>query len=59
MSELVGARGLAVTALFPSGQVEVGGRRYEARVEVGSAAAGTPVVVTRVTDFGLIVEAVA
>ncbi|MFT3784017.1 MAG: NfeD family protein [Nibricoccus sp.] len=53
---LIGKPGVTVTALFPSGQVEVEGRRYEARVEVGSVAAGTPIVVTRVTDFGLMVE---
>jgi membrane-bound serine protease (ClpP class) len=56
ISTLLGSRGIAVTALFPSGQVEVDGRRYEARVEVGSVAAGAAVVVTKVTDFGLIVE---
>jgi membrane-bound serine protease (ClpP class) len=59
ISQLLGARGVATTALFPTGQVEVDGRRYEAKVEVGSVAAGTPVVVTRVTDFGLVVEVVA
>ena len=57
VSDLLGARGVAVTALFPSGQVEIGGRRYEARVEVGSIAAGSAVVVTKVTDFSLVVEA--
>jgi membrane-bound serine protease (ClpP class) len=56
ISQLLGARGVATTALFPTGQVEVDGRRYEAKVEVGSVAAGTPIVVTRVTDFGLVVE---
>lgn len=53
---LVGQRGVAVSALRPAGQVEVNGRRYEARVEVGALDAGTPVVVTRRTDFGLVVE---
>ncbi|MGC4072129.1 MAG: NfeD family protein [Nibricoccus sp.] len=59
VSELLGARGVAVTALFPSGQIEVAGRRYEARVAVGSVAAGAAVVVTQVTDFGLVVEVVS
>ena len=54
---LIGARGVAVTALFPSGQIEVEGRRYEARVEVGTVAAGAEIVITKVTDFGLLVEA--
>jgi membrane-bound serine protease (ClpP class) len=53
---LVGSTGTAATGLYPSGQVEIDGRRYEARLEVGSAAPGTRVVVRRKTDFGLIVD---
>lgn len=53
---LVGAEGVAVTDMFPSGEVEINGRRYEARPELGHLAAGTPVVVKRRTSFGLIVE---
>jgi membrane-bound serine protease (ClpP class) len=56
--ELVGTEGIAVTDLFPSGRVEIGGRRYEARLEVGFAPAGTAVRVIRRTDFNLIVERV-
>ena len=48
--------GIAATALFPSGQVEIAGRRYEARLAMGFADAGTPVMVTGVSEFGLIVE---
>lgn len=55
-ASLVGREGIAATGLFPSGQVEIDGRRHEARVEVGTLAAGTPVRVVRRTDFGLIVE---
>ncbi|OHE77847.1 MAG: hypothetical protein A3G75_14465 [Verrucomicrobia bacterium RIFCSPLOWO2_12_FULL_64_8] len=58
LDSLVGRRGVAVTGLFPSGQVEVAGRRYEARLGVGSIEAGTPVVVTGRSDFGLMVERV-
>ncbi len=54
--ELIGQSGLAVTALFPSGQVDIGGRRYEARLGVGFADAGTPVKVTGLSEFGLTVE---
>ncbi len=57
LADLVGREGVAATGLFPSGQVEVEGRRYEARVEVGFVDAGTPVRVVRRTDFALIVEA--
>lgn len=55
-SSLIGERGVAATALFPSGQVEIGGRRYEARLAVGHADAGTPVRVTGLAEFGLTVE---
>lgn len=53
---LVGRTGVTVTGLFPSGQVEVAGRRYEARLAMGSAQSGTPVVVIRRGEFGLEVE---
>lgn len=55
-SSLLGARGVVATGLFPGGQIEIDGRRYEARLELGTAVAGTKVVVVRVSDFGLIVE---
>lgn len=58
VGELVGQQGLAVTALRPSGQVEIGGQRYEARVEIGGIDRGQAVVVRGQSDFGLIVEAV-
>jgi membrane-bound serine protease (ClpP class) len=53
---LIGQRGVAVTMLRPSGQVEIGGRRYEAKVEVGNIDTGDAVVVCGRTDFGLVVE---
>ena len=53
---LMGQRGVAVTALRPSGQVEITGRRFEAKVEVGSIDSGEAVRVRGRTDFGLIVE---
>lgn len=55
-AELIGQSGVAATALFPSGQVDVSGRRYEAKLAMGFAEAGTPVTVTGVSEFGLIVE---
>lgn len=56
VTELIGETGIAATGLFPSGQVEIGGRRYEARLAVGFADAGTPVKVTGLAEFGLAVE---
>jgi len=55
-SELIGRQGTAATALFPSGQVEIGGHRYEAKLALGFAEAGTRVNVVGVSEFGLIVE---
>jgi len=56
LDALVGAEGVAVTGLFPGGQVEINGRRYEAHVEVGAVPAGAPVRVVRLSDFRLVVE---
>lgn len=53
---LIGQSGIAATALFPSGQVTIEGKRYEAKIGVGFAEAGTPVKVTGLSEFGLIVE---
>jgi len=55
---LVGQFGVAATALMPSGQVDVGGRRYEARISVGFVNAGAPIVVTRHGEFSLEVEVI-
>lgn len=55
-SSLIGQRGVAATALFPSGQVEIDGCRYEAKLAVGFADVGAPVVVTGQGEFGLAVE---
>ena len=56
IDSLVGSLGVAVTALRPSGHIEIGGRRFEAKIEVGSVDAGEAVRVRGRTDFGLIVE---
>lgn len=53
---LVGQKGRATTGLFPSGQVEIDGRHYEARLEMGTADPGEPIKVIRETGFALIVE---
>ena len=56
LAGLLGREGVAATTLRPGGQVEVDGRRYEARVEIGAIDRGRRVVVTAYSDFGLIVE---
>ncbi|MDP1578707.1 MAG: hypothetical protein Q8M02_00410 [Candidatus Didemnitutus sp.] len=53
---LVGCEGVAISGMFPSGEVEVNGQRFQARLELGSVEPGMPIVVTGQTDFGLIVE---
>lgn len=53
---LIGATGKAVTALFPSGQIEIGGKRYDARLVLGTVAPGDQVRVTSVGEFDLKVE---
>lgn len=56
VNSLVGKRGLAVTDLRPTGQVEVDGKRYEARVAFKTVPAGTAVVVSGRSGFELQVE---
>ncbi|MDI1334812.1 MAG: NfeD family protein [Lacunisphaera sp.] len=56
VGSLIGQRGVAVTVLRPSGQVEIAGRRYEATVEIGAVDAGDAVVVRGRNDFALIVQ---
>lgn len=56
VGSLVGQRGIAVTVLRPSGQIEIAGRRFEATVEVGAVDAGDAVIVRGQRDFAVIVE---
>ena len=56
LGTIIGQRGVAVTVLRPSGQIEIAGRRYEATVEVGAVDAGDEIVVRGRKDFALIVE---
>lgn len=53
---LIGQLGIAATGLFPSGHIEIGGRRYEAKLAMGCADVGAALVVTGVSEFGLVVE---
>jgi membrane-bound serine protease (ClpP class) len=59
IANLIGQRGVAVTVLRPSGQVEIAGRRFEATVEVGVVDAGDAIIVRGRTDFALIVQKAA
>lgn len=55
-SSLIGATGHAVTALFPSGEIEINGNRYDARLNIGTLPVGTPIKVVSVGEFELRVE---
>jgi membrane-bound ClpP family serine protease len=54
---VVGKAAVAMTALAPTGLVQVEGRRYEARCESGFADEGTRLRVVRVESFQLVVMA--
>ena len=54
-ASLAGRLGVAVTTLAPTGIVECEGRRYEAFSRSGLIAAGTPVEVTAVETFRILV----
>ena len=56
LAPMIGRGGVCVTPLRPVGQVEIDGRRFEARAALGGIDRDRPVVVKRVTDFGLEVE---
>ncbi|MDP4995880.1 MAG: ATP-dependent Clp protease proteolytic subunit [Akkermansiaceae bacterium] len=55
---LIGATGRAITALFPSGQIEIGGKRYDAKLALGTVSPGGQVRVISVGEFELKVEPV-
>jgi len=52
----VGTKGVAITDLFPSGRVEIKGKRYEARAALGPIEHGAAIRVQKNSDFGLVVE---
>ena len=52
----IGAKGRTVSALFPSGTVEIEGRRYQAQTHLESLPVNTAIRVTKQGDFNLVVE---
>jgi membrane-bound serine protease (ClpP class) len=55
---VAGAEGIAVSDLFPTGEIEIGGQRFEARVEVGFVSKGSRIRVLRSDVFGYFIEEV-
>jgi membrane-bound serine protease (ClpP class) len=58
MPSLIGTQGRAVTGLYPSGQIEIDGKRYDARLDLGTANPGTAIRVVGKSEFELKVEAI-
>ncbi|EDY83047.1 hypothetical protein VDG1235_2671 [Verrucomicrobiia bacterium DG1235] len=56
--DLFGSLAVAATDLMPGGEIELGGKRYEAKLSFGSAQRGEQVRVVGKSDFGYIVEGV-
>ncbi len=52
----IGSNGRAVTDLFPSGEIEIDGKRFQARAQYGSVASGAEIEVAGYGDFVLIVR---
>ena len=57
-SEIIGKQGTATTELFPSGQIEVEGNRYDARSTLGKISKGERVEVIRASEFDIVVKVV-
>jgi membrane-bound serine protease (ClpP class) len=53
---IVGASGVVVTDCFPTGEVEINGRRYSAVVEAGSLVRGSRIRVVGKRTYDLLVE---
>ena len=54
--DLRGQIGVSISELFPSGQIEIDGRRFDARSNFGKIDKGERVHVLRATEFELVVE---
>ena len=54
----IGSRGIAATDMFPSGEVEIAGRRYQARAKTGSIEKAADIEVVQYGSFGLVVAKV-
>ncbi len=56
MEATLGQEGKCVSELFPSGEVDIGGRRYDARSRLSKIEKGEKIRVVEISDFGLVVE---
>ena len=56
--DVVGREGKCVSDLFPGGEIEVNGKRFEAKSKIGKINKGDKIKVLEFSDFELIVEKV-
>ena len=54
--KLMGKHGITVSELFPSGEVEIDGQRFDARSTLGKIPKGEKIEVVKSTEFDLIVR---
>ena len=54
--KLMGKHGVTVSELFPSGEVEIDGQRFDARSTLGKIPKGEKIEVVKSTEFDLIVR---
>ncbi len=56
--KLIGKRGKSISELYPSGQIEIEGVRYDAKSSLGKIAKGEMVEVIKISEFELLVRIV-
>ena len=54
--QLVGKKGVTISELFPMGQIEIDGKRYDARSKIGKISKGEKVQIVRSSEFEVVVE---
>ena len=54
--QLVGKKGITISELFPMGQIEIDGKRYDARSKIGKISKGEKVQIVRSSEFEVVVE---
>ena len=54
--DLIGSRGFTVSELFPTGQIEIEGKKFEARANLGKISKGEKIRVVKSSGFDLVVE---
>jgi membrane-bound serine protease (ClpP class) len=53
---LIGKQGKSISELYPGGQIEIDGVRYDARSSLGKIAKGEKIEVVKKSEFELVVK---